>query len=60
MGRTASIDGYRTEHHSGGMLFVGLIYILLAVVVLLILREVFFPLVMAEPLRARARARATD
>ena len=42
------------------MLFAGLIYVLIAILVLLILREVFFPLVLAEPARARARARGTD
>ena len=50
-----SIDGYVTEHHTGGTLFSSLLYLLLALVVLLVLREVFLPLTAAAGLTFRAR-----
>jgi hypothetical protein len=57
------VDGYRLEYHAGGMLFAGLTYVLLAVLVLLLLREVFFPVARATDApgaRPGRRARGTD
>jgi len=54
--RATSIDGFATEHHTGGMLFSSLLYLFLALVVLLVVREIFLPLTAAAGVTFRARA----
>jgi len=54
--RTTSIDGFITEHRTGGMLFSSLLYLFLALVVLLVVREIFLPLTAAAGVTFRARA----
>ena len=55
-----SIDGLRAEMHAGSQLFKGLIYLCLAMLLILGLREVFFPVPAGPGSSGRPRTRGTD